>query len=128
MGVTKQRRAILNIVMNNPGHLTAEEVYGEVRKKVPGIGLGTVYRNLNMLADAGEIRRLYVPDEPVRFDRTTQPHEHLVCAKCGGIEDIFVENFILPDEFARPDIKLLGHSLVVQCICKKCVREFRHSV
>lgn len=68
-------------------HPTAAEVYEKVRKDYPQISLGTVYRNLSLMADGGEILRLSFPDAPDRFDPNAHEHYHVVCNRCGRIYD-----------------------------------------
>ncbi len=87
--MSKQRKKILDLVKSGRlGHPTAAEVYDEVRKSMPNISLGTVYRNLNMLADDGDISRVDLGDGCVsRFDCETSEHSHFVCRCCGGIYD-----------------------------------------
>jgi Fur family peroxide stress response transcriptional regulator len=68
-------------------HPTAAEVYEEVRKAYPQISLGTVYRNLSLMADDGEILRLSFPDAPDRFDPNAHEHYHVACSRCGRIFD-----------------------------------------
>lgn len=87
--ISKQRRTILDLVKSGRlGHPTAADVYDEVRKTMPNISLGTVYRNLNMLADDGDISRVDLGDGCVsRFDCETAEHSHFVCRRCGGIYD-----------------------------------------
>lgn len=88
--LTKQCRLILSIV-ERYGHVTAEEVHREAKNTLPQIAVGTVYRNLNELADSGIIRKIPVPDAPDRFDKTVAPHEHLLCPDCGRLEDLAIE-------------------------------------
>ena len=87
--LTKQCRLILAIIQEF-GHMTAEEVYTEAVKQMPKIALGTVYRNLNELTQDGRIRKIRVPDGPDRFDRTVHPHEHVICSVCGKVCDLNV--------------------------------------
>jgi Fe2+ or Zn2+ uptake regulation protein len=68
-------------------HPTAAEVYERVRRDVPQISLGTVYRNLGTMADEGSILRLSFAGKPDRFDPNTGEHYHVVCSQCGRIFD-----------------------------------------
>jgi Fe2+ or Zn2+ uptake regulation protein len=117
--LTKQRKAILDVINSNPGHMTAEEIYMKVKKKLPSIAIGTVYRNLALMAEAGEIRRLPIPGSPDRFDRSTRPHEHAVCQKCGEVCDIFVDGM---KEYLQQHtgMEITGYDLNLRCICEKC--------
>ena len=85
---SKQRDTILQVVMNSKDHPRADSVYDQVRQDIPNISMGTVYRNLKILATAGEIRELEIPGSPSRFDGRTSNHHHLVCEKCGRIFDL----------------------------------------
>lgn len=120
MGMTQQRRKILEIVMGSRNHPTAEQVFEKARATMPNIGLGTVYRNLNYLADRGEIRRLAIPDDPIRFDPVIQSHSHLRCVECGKIIDVMTEKYTLPSDFYKDGVQILDYSLMANCICKEC--------
>src|SRR4030042_4966274 len=84
----KQRETILRVVMDSKDHPRADWVYDQVRREITNISMGTVYRNLKLLAEAGEIRELEIPGSPSRFDGSTSHHHHLVCEKCGRIFDL----------------------------------------
>ena len=89
---TAQRRAILEIVRSCEGeHPTAQEVYERVRKKIPNISLGTVYRALALLSDRGDIGKVEAAVPRTRFDRTADGHAHIVCLECGRVEDLDLE-------------------------------------
>jgi len=84
--MTRQRQVILEIVKSGH-HLTADEVYEKVRKRLPNVSMGTVYRNLDTLASLGQISKLQ-PDRPqMSFDGNTSPHYHITCMRCNRIED-----------------------------------------
>ncbi len=68
-------------------HPTAAEVYEEIRKTYPQISLGTVYRNLNLMAGEGEVLRLSFSEAPDHFDPNAHEHYHVVCNRCGRIFD-----------------------------------------
>lgn len=82
------RDAILRVVMNTKSHPGADWVYEQVRKEIPNISMGTVYRNLKLLAQAGQIREIEIPGSASRFDGSTIMHHHLICEKCGRIFDL----------------------------------------
>ena len=92
MNYSKQRDLILKIVKENRIHPTVEWVHGEAKKKMPHIGMATVYRNLNILVDNGLIERISIPGEPVRFDGFTGEHFHMKCIKCGKLIDLSSED------------------------------------
>ncbi|MDR1378839.1 MAG: transcriptional repressor [Synergistaceae bacterium] len=74
-------------VLSRLNHPTAAEVYEEVRKDCPQISLGTVYRNLSLMAEDGELLRLSFPETPDRFDPNAHEHYHAACVRCGHIFD-----------------------------------------
>lgn len=85
---SQQRQVIHSFLMTRKDHPTADVVYQHVRQEHPRISLGTVYRNLTLLTDLGEIRRLRVGDGYDRFDADISPHGHFVCSLCGGVTDL----------------------------------------
>ena len=87
MRYSKKREVIKDAVCQNRIHPTADEVYEIVRRTHPEISLGTVYRNLNLLAEQGELQKLTMAEGPDRFDGTLTPHLHAECVRCGKVED-----------------------------------------
>lgn len=87
MHMTKYEKEIYDIINASADHLTAEQIFGQVREKYPGVVLATIYNNINKLCDAGLIRRVSMDGAPDRYDRTER-HDHLVCKSCGKIADI----------------------------------------
>jgi len=85
---SKQRDTILRVVKNSKDHPRADWVYDEVRREIPNISMGTVYRNLKTLAKSGDIRQLELADGTSRFDGNTDSHYHFRCEKCGHIFDL----------------------------------------
>lgn len=85
---SKQREAVLAAVRSVCNHPTAYEIYETVRKQIPNISLGTVYRNLSSLSEEGEIDALLLGDGSVRYDGNVKTHLHLTCSICGEIEDV----------------------------------------
>lgn len=84
---SRQRECIMEFLSSRKDHPTAEMVYHNVKRSCPRISLGTVYRNLSLLADLGEIARLGNIGGSERFDARTDPHFHFVCRVCGRVED-----------------------------------------
>jgi Fur family ferric uptake transcriptional regulator len=85
---TKQREVILDELMKLRTHPGADELYGRVKKRLPRISLGTVYRNLEMLSREGIIQRLETAGSQKRFDADTGDHRHIRCVNCGRIDDL----------------------------------------
>lgn len=121
--MTKQRSVILETLRGNPTHPTADEVYGMVRKIMPRISLGTVYRNLDLLAGSGEILRLERAGAQKRFDGNPCPHHHVRCEECGVIGDVFTP-VALPDLGAArvsPEFAFIsGMEVEFTGLCERC--------
>ena len=92
MRYSKQRELVMQTVQALCDHPTAEEIYDAAVKECPGLSLGTVYRNLNSLVDAGRVRRVSIPGKADRFDHTLPWHSHLYCTVCSDLW----ENCALP--------------------------------
>lgn len=87
---TLQRKVILEELRKVKVHPTADATFQLVKNKLPNISLATVYRNLEFLANSGEISRLDLPGELKRFDGNNVPHDHIRCKVCGRIDDFDV--------------------------------------
>jgi Fur family ferric uptake transcriptional regulator len=123
MRLTSQRQVIFEELIKVKSHPTANEVYDMVRKRLPRIGLGTVYRNLNLLAELGIIRRLEVGGEQKLFDGDISPHYHIRCIKCNRVDDIFIKMDRGLEKSAASccDYKILDHHVQFSGICSKCL-------
>lgn len=120
--MTKQRALIKKIVYDSCSHPTAEAIYEEAKKILSSIALGTVYRNLNLMVESGEIKRISIPGQPDRFDKTLIPHGHMRCIECGRVFDFFsddLEHSI--HECTGADV--LSFELSVQIICADCIKK-----
>ena len=85
---SRQREAILADLRSRRDHPTADMVYESVRIIYPNISLGTVYRNLSLLADHGQVLRISTGMGADHFDGFTNPHNHFICRECGMVEDM----------------------------------------
>ena len=85
---TKQRQAILQVIRGSKAHLTADDVFQEVKLQQPNISLGTVYRNLELLTQAGTLSKAVFSDGKSRFEFAGEHHHHLICLSCGSTVDI----------------------------------------
>jgi len=124
---TIQKGLVLSAVRSLKDHATAEEVYENIKKEYPNIGKGTVYRNLGILAEEGEIRRISLPGEPDRYDHITEKHQHCKCVKCGKILDVEVElSEKLEDKIKdKHGIEILDVNILFSCICPDCQKQNR---
>jgi Fur family ferric uptake transcriptional regulator len=123
MRLTSQRQVIVEELQKVTSHPTATEVFDMVRKRLPRIGLGTVYRNLDLLAEKGIIKKLEAGGEQKRFDGDTSQHYHVRCVKCGRVEDIFIERSKELEKRAASycNYKILDHHVQFSGICSKCL-------
>jgi Fur family transcriptional regulator, peroxide stress response regulator len=119
---SSQRDAILRVVMNTTTHPGADWVYDQVRKEIPNISLGTVYRNLKLLAQAGEIQELDIPGSLTRFDGTSSNHYHFRCEKCSHIFDLDekVDCSIERRIAKKTGFKVKSHYLEFIGLCSNC--------
>ncbi|CAG37596.1 probable ferric uptake regulatory protein [Desulfotalea psychrophila LSv54] len=122
MRLTTQRQIILEELARVTSHPTANEVYDMVRKRLPRIGLGTVYRNLELMAEGGIILKLEVGGTQKRFDSTTTPHYHIRCIGCGKVDDIDVpvQTEINVKANAATNYTVLSHHIEFSGICQEC--------
>jgi len=127
--VTRQRRVILEELRKMKTHPTADEVYEVVRKKLPRISLATVYRNLEMLAREGIIKKLEMGGGPKRFDGDIKPHHHICCIRCGRVDDIYVDiPFPITDNVRKATpYKIIGYRFELVGLCPKCLKEGKGS-
>ena len=119
---SKQYEAILEYVKGTTSHPTADSVYIEMRKIMPHISLGTVYRNLSKLAGEEKILRLTAGLESEHFDGNTNLHYHVVCTKCGVIADIEAEEPGVLNDWAqqRYNGEIDKHSVMFYGVCAEC--------
>lgn len=122
---SRQRDSIKDCLANRFDHPTAETVYLTLRETIPNISLGTVYRNLALLADTGEIMRISTGDGPDRFDGNPKPHYHFFCRKCGAVSDLEMENIDLINVIAAEHFKgrIEGHMTHFFGTCADCLEK-----
>ena len=122
MNYSRQREEIVHFLKTRKDHPTAEVVYENVRMVYPKISLGTVYRNLTLLSDTGEILRLRLGDGVDHFDADTSEHYHVLCNECGIVEDLDMKGKKLSiDTSILPyDGTITGHIIYFKGICKNC--------
>ena len=104
-------------------HPTAEEVFAMVRKRLPRISLGTVYRNLDLLCRTGQALRLESPaGGQRRFDGNTQRHYHIRCRRCGKVADLVMESFSALHQAVKDasGFEVLDHRLEFVGVCQEC--------
>ena len=122
---SRQREAISEFLMSRKDHPTADVIYMNVRQQNPNISLGTVYRNLNLLADIGEIQRLRVGDGMDHFDGNPDPHYHFICDECHSITDLnipIMESVNIDASYGF-DGEITGHSAFFYGKCHSCIHK-----
>ena len=122
MNYSRQREAIVSCLANRKDHPTADMVFESVRQEFPKISLGTVYRNLTLLCETGDIMKVATVKGFDRFDYTTKPHCHFICSECSQVTDVEadMESLInkkelknIPGIIDRTDILVYG-------LCHEC--------
>lgn len=129
MRSTRQRAIIKEALKGTKVHPTADWIYDKVREKCPNVSLGTIYRNLNLLKEAGLIKELKFGKNTARYDGNFKSHYHISCLECGKLEDIQCK--------LHPDLtkivektngyKILNHQLEFNGICPECLKRGKYS-
>lgn len=121
---SRQREAIKNYLSNTTSHPTAEVIYENIRLSYPKISLGTVYRNLNLLVQQGEIIKLSCGDGSDHFDGNTIPHNHFICDCCGSVSDLDMESIDHIQEIASTNFngKIKKHVTYFFGTCPECLK------
>ena len=115
---SRQREKIYDYLVETTEHPTAEMIHTALREEIPGLSLGTVYRNLNLLEELGKVRRVTSLQGNERYDAICHDHAHFVCQSCGSIRDLhgvdpakIQENISLDAGYclSRLDMIITGH-------------------
>lgn len=120
--MTQQRRVVLEELRKHNIHPTADMLYEMVRKRLPRISLGTVYRNLEILTELGEIQTLEVSGSQKRYDGNPKKHYHIRCINCGQVDDAPIAPMQqLEDELYGATVyTIMGHRLEFIGLCPRC--------
>ena len=120
--MTESRKAIISALSATKAHPTADEVYSIVRAELPKVSLGTVYRNLDLLAKQGLIRTLATAGEQRRYDGMLDDHHHIRCEICGRIDDIELGNTDRLEELVIDGrgYEVHGYTLCFTGVCREC--------
>lgn len=121
---SRQRDAIIAFLKTRKDHPTADTIYKEIRNVIPNISLGTIYRNLSLLADQGEILRLSCDGKTDRFDADIRPHYHFICKHCGCVQDTAIPYAADLDIMANETCQgsVLSHTLLFEGYCTNCMK------
>ena len=120
-----QRESIKKFVQSRYDHPTADTVYENIRLIYPNISLGTVYRNLSLLADLGELNRITTDGGADRFDGNTAPHNHFICRKCHKVIDLDMEAIDHIMDMAAKNFKgtIDSYTTYFHGLCEDCSEE-----
>lgn len=119
---SEQRNTILEILQSTKTHPTAKEIFIKVQRKIPEVGLATVYRNLDFLEKNNKIIKLKSKDKEARYDGITDKHCHLICRECGQIFDLMdVEKILIRSKLlTKLKFKIDSSYAEMFGICNKC--------
>ncbi|HNT35247.1 MAG TPA: transcriptional repressor [bacterium] len=120
--MTRQKRIILEEISQLKSHPSASEVYEAVKKRLPKISMGTVYRNLQRLSSCGEIRALSPVGSSKRFDDNPDDHYHVRCMCCGRLVDVCLDSLDDMEESVSDTTQFMveGHFLEFYGVCPCC--------
>ena len=126
---TIQRKMVLDAVRSSDEHPTADKLYETVSKTYPDISIATVYRNLNLLAETNQIKKIKIPGGADRFDKTISPHYHIECTECGAFSDVQFDYIEKIDEMVAhaTGFKLEPQDFVFRGLCPHCKNEGKHN-
>ena len=122
---SRQRQRILEILKETKSHPTADWVYKKLKEEIPELSLGTIYRNLNVLLEQGQIEKLPYGSTFDRYEAKIEPHYHLICETCGTVEDFIMPQYADINKHAEKlgSFKILRHRIEFFGTCKKCLKE-----
>ena len=121
---TVQRTVLLQELRSVTTHPTADELYSMTKARLPRISLGTVYRNLDLLVQQGEVVCLDIAGAQKRFDGNVMPHQHVRCSVCGKVADLY-EELSLPgiEDVTLDGFTITGVRVEFEGICAECAPE-----
>jgi Fe2+ or Zn2+ uptake regulation protein len=123
--VTSQRLVILRELRRRGHHATAEEIHRSVRHELPGTSTPTVYATLDLLVELALARRIDTGLGAALYDARTEPHQHMVCRRCGRVDDLdgeFDAELVL-DRANAAGFQPEGAELVISGLCPDCARD-----
>jgi Fur family ferric uptake transcriptional regulator len=119
---TRQRDEIANWFFQHKGHLSADQIYREVKEAVPGIGFSTVYRTMKLLLEAGLVSERHFGNAEALYENVSGHHDHCICTACGKIlefEDERIEE-LQRAVAERSGFLLLSHKMELYGLCAAC--------
>lgn len=121
---TRQRQRIFELLRHSRSHPTADSIYQELKGEFPRLSLGTVYRNLRVLCDEGRVKELRAGGTLSRFEGRTELHPHVVCRRCGAIEDcdIAIDRELESRAAKATSYRVEHHHLSFVGLCPRCAK------
>ena len=122
LGLTKQRRTVLQVIRESDGHLTANEVFERARQLLPGIAFATVYNSLRYLKNEGLIGEVRFGADCTRYDRTLTRHDHAICNDCGKLVDLelSIPDGLIKEAAKRSKFKAGSIEVTLRGLCPEC--------
>ncbi len=126
---SRQRESIKEFLMEQTTHPTADMVYENMKQIYPNISLGTVYRNLSLLTELGDIQKLSCMGGADRYDARTHPHCHFICTECGKVMDLHVQttDVLLREAEEHFNGKITGCSARFFGLCEECIKKQKNN-
>lgn len=120
---SKQREYILRYIYGTTTHPTAEDIYDNIKSEIPGISLGTVYRNLVHLSEDKKIAKIMNVKGIDHYDGNTNNHYHFLCLTCNSIYDLDMELLVSLEDNVNSKIEhqVMAHEINFRGICKYCL-------
>lgn len=124
VGLTKQRQAVLRVIRESDGHLTANEVFEDARRLLPGISFATVYNSLRYLKQEGLIGDVRFGTDAARYDRKLTRHDHALCNKCGKLVDLelSIPSELIEEASALSKFNAESVELTLRGLCPECCK------
>ena len=121
-GLTKQRKTVLDVIRESAGHLTANEVFEDARRRLPSISFATVYNSLRYLTSEKMIGEVRFGKDATRYDRKLERHDHAICNACGKLVDLELS---IPNELIDEAAEMSGFvtgtiELTLHGLCPDC--------
>ncbi len=125
---SRQREMIYNYLKGTKSHPTAEQIYSDLKPHAPALSLATVYRNLNLLCEMGQVQKLDTGESTDRFDADVSDHSHFICEKCHTVTDLFDEvvNHAEIQRALGENYIVKHHKLYLYGICGLCDKQHKN--
>ena len=124
LGLTKQRKAVLQVIHESHEHLTANDIFEDARRILPGISFATVYNSLRYLKNEGLIAEVRMGTDATRYDRKLTRHDHAICSDCGKLVDLelTIPGELLGEAAAKSKFEAESIELILRGLCPDCSR------